>query len=412
MDDRITPRIAAIAINCRSSITDLLVAATDECCCARDILAPRDVEQIQDRFNQWAGNLGALQPFESPLSLEQRLRDAPLVRESIINSLSDLDSSVQAGKDSIRSRSDSTYIYIATDIALGKRENRTTGPPITGPEIDLAEYDLSSSESDSSSLPSLDERNVLAPTSEMQELMSAIWTGLDSLFKASIFIRKFASQDKRVRAAETKPFDNRADVMYINDRYPLLNKNPTLVHRLGEANARRRQYFKYRRDHDERLSTVAIKIDSENVNAQPLRVVKSTQTATKETISTRPADTQATPFMAEAAQTRMLETSGAPEAMSAVSFATSVVETSDEDLSFPSVPAEADTGSPVLCPYCFEFQQFNRKGLESQWRCAGTNSSQGLTDSLQEACPPRSRALHLHFFSLPPRHLSVRACLV
>ncbi len=42
--------------------------------------------------------------------------------------------------------------------------------------------------------------------------MSAIRTGLDSLFKASIFIRNLASQDKRVRAAETKPFDSRADI--------------------------------------------------------------------------------------------------------------------------------------------------------------------------------------------------------
>ncbi len=119
MDEGVTPRIAAIAIKCRSSITDLLVAATDEHCCARDFLAPRDVEQIQDRFNQWAGNLGALQPFESPISLEHRLRDAPLVRESIINSLTDLDNSVQAGKDSIHSRSDSTYIY-SDRYCLGK----------------------------------------------------------------------------------------------------------------------------------------------------------------------------------------------------------------------------------------------------------------------------------------------------
>ena len=153
--------------------------------------------------------------------------------------------------------------YKATEIALGKRQNRVTEAPITGLEIDLP-----SSESDSSSISRSGGRNTLAPTSETQELMSAIRTGLDSLFKASIFIRKFASQDKRLRAAKAALFGNCADIMYIKDRYPLLNKNATLVARLGEANARRRQYFLYRRELDERLSKVATENDLDDVKAQ------------------------------------------------------------------------------------------------------------------------------------------------
>ena len=225
--------------------------------------------------------------------------------------------------------------------------------------------------------------------------MSAIRTGLDSLFKASIFIRKFASKDKRLRAAETKPFDSRADIMYIINRYPLLKQNETLATRLGEANARRRQYFNYRRDHDERLSTVTTKGDSVNVGAQAQPNVGIAAPAkTVPTAETKPsllADTEATAFMAdEAAPDRMLETPGVPEAMSAVSFATSVAETSDEELAFPSVPVEAETGSPFLCPYCFRYQQLSREDLEYQWRCEEMDLLLGLTDSLQEACPPRS----------------------
>lgn len=93
-----TLKVAAIAFNCQSSITNLLAAATREGCCVRDFLHSRDVQEMQDRFNQWVGNLGALQTSESPLSIEHRLRDAPLVRKSILNSLKDLHSSVQAGK--------------------------------------------------------------------------------------------------------------------------------------------------------------------------------------------------------------------------------------------------------------------------------------------------------------------------
>lgn len=162
--------------------------------------------------------------------------------------------------------------------------------------------------------------------------------------------------------------------MYINDRYPLLNKAPTLVARLGEANARRRQYFKYRRDHHERLSTVTIKEDPDNVIEQAHPVIRrSGLTKSVLTAETKPsllAETEATAFMAEAAQARMLETSAAPEVMSTFSFATSVAENADEELAFPPVPTEADHGSPFLCPYCFLFQQFERENLDAQWRCA------------------------------------------
>lgn len=259
-----------------------------------------------------------------------------------------------------------------------------TGPSITETDIDLSEYDLSSSESDSSSLLSLEDRNALAPTSEMQELISAIRTGLDSLFKASIFIRKFASENKRFRAAETKTFENRADVMYIEERYPLLNKSPNLVARLGEANARRRQYFKYSRDHNERLSIVTTDGDLDNVNAQAHPVVPIPRAAkTVLTARTKPsllAETEATALMAENAEARMLQNREALQTVSQVSFATFVAETSDDELPFPPVPDKADNGSPFLCPYCFQPQQFKRGDLQNQWRCAKLSLSQGSTD--------------------------------
>ena len=90
--------IATVTLDCRTKISDLLAAVTGDGCYASDVLHSRDVEQMQDRFNQWAGNLGALQSFASPKSLEHRLRDAPLIRDSILHNLADLSSSIQAGK--------------------------------------------------------------------------------------------------------------------------------------------------------------------------------------------------------------------------------------------------------------------------------------------------------------------------
>ena len=93
-----TSRIEQITLDCESKFTSLIAAASGEECRAMDFLHSRDVQQLQDRFNQWAGNLGALQPFESPLSLEHRLRNAPMIRESILNILTDLHISIEAGK--------------------------------------------------------------------------------------------------------------------------------------------------------------------------------------------------------------------------------------------------------------------------------------------------------------------------
>ena len=242
-------------------------------------------------------------------------------------------------------------------------------------------------------------------------------TSLGSLFKASIFIRTNETRDKRLRAERMKPFDNRADIMYVNDRYPSLNQNATLVGRLGEANARRRQYFKYRRDHDERLSTVAVKDNSVNVKTQryPEAGVPAPD-KTVSTVETKPsllADTEATTFIAdEAAQIEMLRMLEAPKAISAVSFATSIADISDEGFSFPSVPVEAENGTPFLCPYCFRFQKLKREGLEHHWRYERSNFLQAFANLLQKARPPRSRALHLHFLILRSRRLSITTCLV
>lgn len=110
-----------------------------------------------------------------------------------------------------------------------------------------------------------------------------------------------------------EPVDDRADVMHINDRYPLLaQKKPELAIRLGEANARRRQRFE--RVRSERLSTVNVKSDA------------------------------------------------------GVSSATSLIETSDEELPFPPVPVESQTGSPFECPYCLTSQQLKSQDLEREWR--------------------------------------------
>ena len=318
----------------------------------KDFLRGIEIEQILERFAQWAGNIGALQNSKSPLSLEYRLRDAPLVRASIVNYLQDLNISTQDGQYPVIISKEFTSLHFsAIDIATGRRQNRIAVSSSVDVDAEHSEYDISS-ESDISSIPSSTGEKPLPPTSEIQELILAIKTGLDSLFKSSIFIRNFAPNDKRLRAAKTVVFDNRADITYINNRYPSLRcRNETLVTRLGEANARRRQYFKYCRDHNDRLSTPAFQDKTPASHEVSARETKSAKLIlTEERKSSLFYETEATAFGAAAiAPSRLLDTDD-PPAVSIVSFATSVASSSYEELVFPPVPTEGQTGSPFLYP--------------------------------------------------------------
>ncbi|KAK2759476.1 hypothetical protein FQN54_002954 [Arachnomyces sp. PD_36] len=393
MDGQEPPLLATTAVDCQKGIANLLVAVEADDCCVKDVLRPRDVLQMQERYDQWAGNLGALQNFKSESSLVHRLRHAPLVGESILRTLTDLLASGQAGEKLllIISLVHGLTLSVATDIAAGRRPNRVSGPLAIDADTDTSEFEISS-ESDVSSDQSLgNENDILAPTSEIRELVSAINIGLDSLFKASMFIRNHAPTDKRRRATKTKPFDNTADVMYVKDRYPLIaQNNGALAVRLGEANARRRQYFKYRRQHEQRLSQPKEytghlvkrpggqpEVTAGNVentgnagdSGNPGDAGPTKSTLTGETRSTQFAETEATEFIAdEAAQAKMFGIGDVPPAKSVVSFATSIAESSDDELPFPPVPTEGSGGSPFICPYCLTIQQLKRQGMEQQWR--------------------------------------------
>ena len=103
---------------------------------------------------------------------------------------------------------------------------------------------------------------------------------------------------------------------------------------------------------------MAVKGNSVNVKTQrhPEAGV-SAPDKTVSTVETKPrrlAGTEATAFVAdEVAQMKMLMMLEAPKAISEVYFATSIADISDEGFSFPSVPVEAENGTPFLCPCCF-----------------------------------------------------------
>lgn len=100
------------AQSCKNAIDDLLRSVGNSAPNLYDGISVRGVEQIQDRFRQWADNLGAFHKPESPLSLEQRLRDNHVAKDTVLKLLSDLHESITTGK---KSRGHGTT-YMLTEI--------------------------------------------------------------------------------------------------------------------------------------------------------------------------------------------------------------------------------------------------------------------------------------------------------
>lgn len=317
----------------------------------------REVENDQQRFDQWAGNLGAFQDPESRLSLEYRLRNSPLIRDAIMQLLADLrDSACRA-----------------LDIVSGKQENRTA-LPLIDLESDLAEFDVSS-ESESSNLSSSGEEfTAISSASEIEELTSAIRGSINGLFKTSVFIRRFAPKERRQRAAEkTDSFASQTDEMYIRDRYPAVERKGRgdLIVRLGLANAHRRQYFMYCRAHNDRLSTSDPTKHQKEVDNHVLGQKSRQEAVTTAGHRERSflTTTEATDLLADnlvsSELPTLLQTDPTP---SLVSFATTIDKSTDDDTAFPPLPSDAHNNSLFLCPYCQKVVKLNPQDKAKYWR--------------------------------------------
>ncbi|KAK1489099.1 hypothetical protein CTAM01_11248 [Colletotrichum tamarilloi] len=297
-----SPEISQAARRCYNSLSSLAQEFEKSRNTWEHELTERDFAQLLERFEQWAGNLGALRQPSSKLSLDHRLRDSPTVTASIFSMLEDLNESAK----------------MATEIVSGRRPNRVV-PTLDITDEELEEFDISSSSSESgastTSNSTRDSRH--GKPSEIQKLLSAIRTSLNSLFKASVFIRKFAPEDRRQRASKTKPFVNTADLMYIKDKYSILwETNEPLAIRLAEANARRRQYFKYRQQHQEKLASqqddiimgrrdAHLRAEPKPIDGEPLPQGSIVSAMTKPSIL---AETEATEFVVDIKSQTVVQT--------------------------------------------------------------------------------------------------------
>ncbi|KAI9162993.1 ankyrin repeat protein [Paramyrothecium foliicola] len=166
----------------------------------------KQCEAVRDsraRFKVWASNIGALQPAGSTSSIAYRLRNAPLMRQSVASGLQRL---------------------LGGNIS-GKLPSRTYSPPgHDGP-----------------------------PVEELDELLLSVASSVSHLFNLSILIRRQRPKGRLPTLDGFRPVDKSPDISSVMDKFPKSKQIPWLAERLGNATTQRRQLIQYRQSHRERL---------------------------------------------------------------------------------------------------------------------------------------------------------------
>ena len=254
-------------------------------------------------------------------------------------------------------------------IASGQRENQFQ-------ESEFNDSDAESSNSDSlgsdysESLSSNDPQ----PKSELHELYLSVNGAITSLLKLSILIRNPVPRDRYSKSSQLDSYDDSYDILHARAKFPhTCDQAPWLADRLGKANTRRRQYFRYCQLHRERLSKESEDTVPREDTLGPVPVlehhaqdelksrIESHRPSTK--LSSKPAQTEATEFIGK---DEVEVEKDVEDTQSIISFATSVVEETEEDLRLPLAPEASSNRLPFECPYCYTIQVCKRP---SHWRC-------------------------------------------
>ncbi|KAI1260969.1 hypothetical protein F5Y18DRAFT_218856 [Xylariaceae sp. FL1019] len=258
------------------------------------------VENQSARFKLWCGNLGAHRTGRS--SLDYRLRDSSRLQQQVLKLLQTLEQSV----------------HKAASIVSGEDE-----------DIDA----LSEDDSDLDSEDMLELRE-LGSESPLEQAVSTIKTIVDCLLRLSMSIRNPAPSDRFIssKSTDTSHFEPH-DISYVRDKFG--DADNYLIERLGKAISRRRQYFRYRQSHREKLG-VGLDINDGRTEAQST-VASSIPLALKDSTNT------------QSPVTELDDDAYSNAGFSHTSFATTAPESGR--LKIPSLPKQYVDG-PFECPLC------------------------------------------------------------
>ncbi|KAK0743628.1 hypothetical protein B0T18DRAFT_392370 [Schizothecium vesticola] len=274
------------------------------------VLSLASVSDQVARFKIWAGNIGAHQKGRS--SLDYRLREASHIRAQIIRLLGDLWDALQD----------------ATSILRGER-TPWDKEPVSQEEFTDAEEGVGEAVNEAS-------------TTELGQISGDISEVIDCLFRLSVSIRNPAPHDMFKRSMWTDTAEQaHFYVEHVRERFR--DADEDLTSRLGRANAHRRQYFRYREQHHEKLAR--------GIDEAHLATADDAMTDT--IASSIPQQMKIDGLTGEANQEPdVIDEDKASTGWTETTVASSLVAGDRDRPRIPPLPKDA-AGRPFECPYCY-----------------------------------------------------------
>jgi hypothetical protein len=286
------------------------------------------------RFKVWVGNIAAHMPPHSRRSLEYRLRDSSRLRETVLLLLHDLKIALYDSKEQMLARN----VLVAAD-GPSKNVSASNFPEEAEPRATDDEFE-NEDKFELSDEESIDEGTLVRQaSSEVHDVTTC-------LLRFSMTLRNPSRDDQRRDDPEgfAEAFVNN-DTEHVRAKYPAAPEYLTI--RLGKTLSKRRQYFRYRREHQRKFH---VGLDEVDTGAGDLPSTVATSL----------------PKDASDIQNSIHLATGTDETESAYT-ATSYEGTSTGNaiLCIPPRPVSAQAGSPFECPICFGIIEAES---ETSWR--------------------------------------------
>lgn len=186
---------------------------------------------------------------------------------------------------------------------------------------------------------------------EAASILGMVSECLKALFRIGILVRKATPRGRFERALQQTEFAFTAqfDIQYVEERYPKLASQDSrwLASRLGSANAKRRQFIKYFRNHGAKL-----RVEDIAPAADGATIAQSS----KATTFVIPGNLSASEFLQSSIERE-------DDSVSLVSASTAF--DNDTSLRLPSLTDLGPDGEFFECPICFTLQCFRK---EKSWK--------------------------------------------
>ncbi|KAK3073076.1 hypothetical protein LTR53_005653 [Teratosphaeriaceae sp. CCFEE 6253] len=319
-----------------------------------------------DRFQLWAGNLGACHPSGDSRSLTHRLRNAPELQQrtlGLLNELVDLLASGKAGSP--------------------RPQSQTRPTPAAATPVDAhshtAECDARADLLEDEGL--LLEMADLGTSQDCQEswLVASVADTITRLFKLSHLLAKFTSTDRFTKAESAKlpQLDPLHDVARMQDKFSTCQAPGWLLSRLGRANTKRRQALLYCREHRDKIAGPPTKqirrlsgLLDPGHDTSLARQALSEYTAEMKTQISHPSAIQTTASTLKPMESVPID-DGFDESRSLSTVATSLAGADSRyALRVPRLEDVATVSEHFQCPLCCTIQRLNG---QLSWRHAWTS---------------------------------------